>query len=273
MWIGLTLFSAFTNSLWIALCKPLADRVSPLRMMLLFRVILALLFLAPFLWLMRGLPTGMGFWIAIAAIGLLEAGDWVIMMYGFERDYLATYGMYETAPLFTLLLAWASLREHVGVMLLAGILAIVIGAYLFYRSSRFSGYGFVGAIVAAAVNVISKYAVDQVHPLVFLFLVMVWGGATLTFIYIFFEHPHVSAPEWGWETRRVLLPALTYGISTLAFFWALSLDTATRVTAVSRTSLIFGFLLAVFMLKEKSNWRIKLVGTALVVAGTIAVAR
>jgi drug/metabolite transporter (DMT)-like permease len=270
MWIALSLVSACTGALWVALCKPLAQYISPLRMMLLFRLLLALLFLGPFLFL-RGLPTNVGFWVAIAAISVLEAADWVIMMYGFERDYLATYGMYETTPLFTLLLASVSLREHFGPSVWVGVLAMVLGAFLFYRSSRFSGYGFIGALVAAVVNVVSKYAIDQVHPFVFLFLLMAWGGVTLGLTYALLEHRHLPAPRWWCEIRRVSPAALIYGLSMVTFFWALSLDTATRVTALNRTSLLFGFLLGYFMLREKANWRAKALGTALVVTGTIAI--
>ena len=54
--------------------------------------------------------------------------------------------------------------------------------------------------------------------------------------------------------------------------YALSLDTATRVTAVVRVNLIFAFVLSYAMLGEKSDWQWKVLGTVLILAGTVAVA-
>jgi len=53
---------------------------------------------------------------------------------------------------------------------------------------------------------------------------------------------------------------------------AISLDTATRVTAVVRRNLIFGFVLSYAMLGEWSDCAWKAVGTVLILVGTVAVA-
>jgi uncharacterized membrane protein len=50
------------------------------------------------------------------------------------------------------------------------------------------------------------------------------------------------------------LAAIT-AVSGVLFFYALWLDTATRVTAAARTNLVFGFLLSYLLLKEKENWQ------------------
>jgi len=58
----------------------------------------------------------------------------------------------------------------------------------------------------------------------------------------------------------------------LCFYYALSLDTATRVTAVVRTNLIFGFVLSYLVLKERADLPHKIAGALLILAGTILVA-
>ena len=66
--------------------------------------------------------------------------------------------------------------------------------------------------------------------------------------------------------------AVLSAVSGITFMYALSLDTATRVTAVVRVNLIFAFVLSYAMLGEKSDWQWKVFGTVLIIAGTVAVA-
>jgi len=201
MWIALAMTSALGTALWTALSKRVVRSVPPLRMMMLFQATASLLLLGPFL-VMGRLPARADFSIAIGIIGILQAAMWVVVMYGFERDYLATYGMFDTAPLFTMLLEIFFLKEHFELFVWGGVIAIVLGAIVFYRSAHVSVYGIAGAIMAAIVNVLSKHTISQVEPLVFLFLMVTWGGVMLTVTYLVVEHRDVHKPRWGWRSGK-----------------------------------------------------------------------
>jgi drug/metabolite transporter (DMT)-like permease len=271
MWVALCTAAAFGNALWTALSKSVVQQTPPLRMMLLFRIVQSGIFLAPFI-VIRGLPTTAGFWLLIAAIGVLQAGRWVIILRGVKRDYFSAYGMYNTAPLFVLLLAPTTLPERFGSVVWIGVVLIVVGGILFYHTSRVSVYGLAGAIMTAVDNILSKHVVNQVSPLVFLFLMSVSSAVILAIAYPFVHRPRPAPARWWDEVRHIAPLAIISAAAGVFFFHALWLDTATRATAVLRTNLIFGFLLSYLMLKEKADWQYKLSGTALILVGTVSVA-
>ena len=271
MWLLITISAAFGNALWTALSKPVVQDIPPFRMMLLFRIMLAAIFLVPFL-LIRGLPADGLFWAVIAAIGILQAARWVIIMQGIRGDYFSTYGMYNTAPLFTILIAPTILPERFGLGVWLGVLAIIAGGFLFYRTSRLSVYGLVGAVLTALINTLSKHVLSQISPIVLLFLMQAGAAAALLFAYPLARRGEGAPPRWRQEVIRIAPLTIISAMAGLCFMYALSLDTATRVTAVVRTNLVFGFVLSCVLLDEKSDWAWKAAGTALIVAGTIAVA-
>lgn len=271
MWIVLATGAALGTALWTALSKPIVQDIPPLRMMLIFRSLVSVILLVPFL-LIREVPAEAAFWALVLAIGLLHGARWVIILHGVKREYFSTYGMYNTAPLFTLLLAPATLPERFGPSVWLGVFAIIGGAALFYRTSRLSLYGLGGAVLTALINILSKHGVTQAHPVVFLFLMQVSAVAVLALAYAIGGRRISTASGWGPEIRRIAPLTLLSAAAGLCFIHALWLDTATRVTAVVRTNLIFGFVFSYLILKEQSDWQWKLAGALLIVAGTVAVA-
>jgi drug/metabolite transporter (DMT)-like permease len=272
MWVVLCAAAAFCDALWTALSKSILQQIPPVRMLLLLRLVRCAIFLIPFL-LIRGVPATASFWLLIAAVGALQAGRWVLILHGVKRDYFATYAMYNTAPLFTLLVAPAILPERFGAVVWVGVLAIIAGGILFYHASRVSVYGLAGAVMTAMLNTLSKHIVNQVSPLVYLFLLAASTATFMGIASVFMDRGRPAGVRWWEELRRVAPLALISGAAGVFFFHALWLDTATRATAVVRTNLIFGFLLSYLVLKERSDWQYKLAGTALILAGTVAVAR
>ena len=271
MWIALSITCALANALWTALAKPIVQQMSPLRVTLIMRALVAALLIVPFA-ARPEFPSSLGVWLLVIAIGLLNGARWVVILHGVKRDYFSTYGMYNTAPLFTLLLAPTMLPERFGAGVWLGVLAIIAGGAVFYRTSRFSACGLAGAGLTAAVNILFKRGMDFMSPLSLLFLTQLSITGVLAVSYLIVEGTAGREARWGADVRRIAPLAAIVVVSALAFTYALSLDTATRVTAVARVNLVFGFLLSYLMLREKWEWQWKLAGTGLIVAGTIAVA-
>ena len=74
----------------------------------------------------------------------------------------------------------------------------------------------------------------------------------------------------GGVVFALVLSGLATGASWLMYFKALTLGRVTQVAAIDRTSLLFIGLFAILFLGETNNLFFRLVGLALVVAGTLA---
>lgn len=272
MWVVWAVVTAFTNALWTVRSKPILQDVPPLRMQLQLRLMLSFVFLTPFL-VAREFPPAPGFWLTVAAVGLLHGARWVVVLHGVKREYLSTYALFNTAPLFTILLAPSLLPlERFGFWVWLGVLSIVAGGWLFYRTSRVSAYGLAGAAMTAIINVLCKRALNNITPMAFVFLMQASATVALAIGYVFARKRQPAAPRWGPEMARILPLVLLTAVGAFSFFYALSLDTATRVTAVVRTNLAFGFLLSYLVLKERAGWPHKALGTLLILTGTLVVA-
>ena len=64
------------------------------------------------------------------------------------------------------------------------------------------------------------------------------------------------------------LSGLATAVSWVAYFKALSIGDATRVTAIDKASLVVTMMLAILFLGERLDWKAG-VGVALIVAGSI----
>ncbi|MBN1460866.1 MAG: DMT family transporter [Armatimonadetes bacterium] len=272
MWIALSVACAFGNALWTSLSKPIVQDIPPLRMLTIFRALVSLSLIVPFV-LYGTFPASLWFWLVVAAIGILHSIRWLIIMQGMKSDYFSTYAMYNTAPLFVLLLAPGLLSEQFGPQVWAGVLAITAGGVVFYRTSRISIYGLVGAVLTALVNILCKVGVEEMHPAAFIFLMQASSFVAFWVAFRLVGEKSAEATGVRWsEVRRIAPLAILSAAGGVVFMYAISLDTATRVTAVVRTNLIFGFALSYGMLGEKSDWIWKAIGTMLILAGTVAVA-
>jgi uncharacterized membrane protein len=272
MWILFSTTCAFGNALWTSLSKPIVQDISPLRMLTIFRALVSVLLIAPFV-IFGGLPAKLSFWLIVAAIGVLHSARWLIIMHGMKSDYLSTYAMYNTAPLFVLLLAPTMLSERFEPQVWAGVLAITAGGVVFYRTARISAYGLVGAVLTAFINILAKLGVEEMHPAALIFLMQASSFLTLGIAFRLMGEESSGPRQIRWlEVRRIAPLAVLSAVSGITFMYALSLDTATRVTAVVRMNLIFAFVLSYVMLGEKSDWQWKVLGTVLIIAGIVAVA-
>jgi len=272
MWIALSIGCALGNALWTSLSKPIVQDILPLRMLTIFRALVALLLVVPFV-VYGTFPASLSFWLVVLAIGVLHSARWLIIMHGVKSDYFSTYAMYNTAPLFVLLMAPGLLSERFGPQVWAGVLAITAGGVAFYRTSRISVYGLVGAVMTACINILCKVGVEVVHPAAFIFLMQASSFLAFAVAFRFMGEASSGSGHVHWsEVRRIAPLAVLSAASGLFFMYAISFDTATRVTALVRTNLIFAFALSYGMLGERSDWVWKAVGTVLILAGTLAVA-
>lgn len=269
MWAVLVCISAFFNSLWTALSQARLRQISAISFAIVFRALTALFLLPLFVYGFE-LPSHPIFWAATVASGLREATQVVLLSVGVRRDYYATYSMYNTAPIFLVLLAPAVLPERLSLGLLVGAALIVTGGLTFYRVGGFSIHGLLCALFSAVGTILNKIALSF--------------STWLFFPFVLFVIASVSLLPWGLRRRRrgdlretwrhpglLVLLAFFSCIATIAYYSALQVAPATRVGPLWRINLLFAFVISYFLLRERSDWQHRLIGGTLILAGCVVV--
>lgn len=272
-WIFLVLCAAFLNALWVSQSKKVLSELPPDVFTFMFRGLSAVLLLPTFLYDVRfHMSFDPVFLAATAAAGFLEVLRITLQSVGVKEDFYGTFSVYNTSPLFTLLLAPAVLSEKISGMLVAGVVCIVIGAMTFYRMSRrVSLIGLTCAVCSGVAAVLSKIAIQRSSAYIYCFLAYFIGSAALSIVprqYRQFQSTH------GKKLQLVkILPIAFYStLATLFYYLAIGMAPVTKVNPLVRTNLIFGFFLSVFFLKEKEDLAFKAAGTFFILLGALCVA-
>lgn len=210
---------------------------------------------------------------ALARVALYTAID----MVGVARAMVTS----NTTPIFTAVGAALLLGERVSAGLAAGIVAVVLGVALTSGTAspqvpRASRRGFLlalsTAVLAAASIILRKVGLEAI-PYPALAAALTLCGAVLGLI------PLVA---WRWRREpfraaRTAVPPMVAGAlltsgGFLAYFLALNLGDASRVTPLSNTTPLFAVLLIRFAFRDVEQvTRRTLLGAALTVAGVILV--
>ncbi len=267
-WILLVLSAAFLNALWVSQSKKVLSGLPPDVFTFMFRGLSALLLLPTFLYDVRHhMSFDPVFLAATAMAGFLEVLRITLQSVGVKEDFYGTFSVYNTSPLFTLLLAPAVLSEKINGALIAGVVCIVVGAMTFYRMSRrVSLIGLTCAVCSGVAAVLSKVAIQRSSAYVYCFLAYFIGSSALSVV------PHQYRQFHATEGKKLqlikILPIAFYStLATLFYYLAIGMAPVTKVNALVRTNLIFGFLLSVFFLKEKEDLVFKAVGALFILAG------
>ena len=271
MWIVLTLACALSQSLWMALSKRRLQTLTPLQFMLFFRIPVVFALAPPFFMAERvELPAR--FWGLVLLAGAVECVRLLSFAYGTRHDYYATYTLKNTAPVFVLLLAPSMLGEGLTWVVYCGVACVVTGAFVYYHTGRFRVAGMVAGVSQGLVTVLCKLGLDMARPQVF--PVLMYGASTLMLLAMesFRSGLGSTARTFRSEAKNTLPLSVLNIVAAYTYMYALYLAPATHFTILFRTSLVFGFLLSFFVLKEHEGWRPKLAGAAFIVFGSILIA-
>jgi drug/metabolite transporter (DMT)-like permease len=165
-------------------------------------------------------------------------------------------------PLWSVILAVLLLGEQPSVVVLVAAVLIVVGAYFLSSKGGESGswnlfgaaMAFLVAIMWGSLIVINKYCLGGMSAGTLLLLVNATGAAACTSVVI----PRVrNSPELD---RRSVGLAMLSGIlglfvGEILSYFALRMEKASVLSPVLGTLIPFGFLLTVFLLKERPSRR------------------
>lgn len=229
-----------------------------------------LVVIAP-LTLLVPLPTG-ELWLWLLASGVLHAIYQLTLIKAYEgEDFSVAYPLARgVVPLATAILGVSILGDRISALALFAVGLVSFGL-LFIAAERRPAYsGMVVAIVAGvlttAYTLLDAYAV-RTSPNLWTFVIwfFVFDGIIMSAITVA-ARGRLLLPA----VRKELRPGLWAGFSSLITYStalvALRLIPAGSATAIRETSIVFGALIAVVILKEHMNRRRKL-GIALVALG------
>lgn len=243
----------------------------------LFRAYLAILILLPFVILNRHdggkIKRRLG---PLATLGLVGYGVGPLaLFYGLNATTAVNSGfLLQTEPLFITLYGLILLKERVGLRGLAGILALVAGAYLFTTSGSlliFNPGDLLILITAASwalEAVIYKSRLRELNLFASVFMGYVFGSLLIFASYLALSPP-VPSGGWGW----ILASSVTIAFTMVLYYNAIRLIGAIYATAlIYILSALFAAGIAVLSLGE-SIGPVQGVGAVLILAGAAWLSR
>jgi drug/metabolite transporter (DMT)-like permease len=229
-------------------------------------------------------------WGWIAVLMPLEVVAMLLYMRAIRDSSLASTLPYLAfTPVLTTLTGFLLLGEQISLKGLAGILLVVVGAYLlnlelvqsqarrawldpFRTIVRESGSRFMLGVAAiySLTSVIGKIALQYVPPLTFgPFYFLLLGVFTLALFSV--KQPDIVRVMWR-KPHWHLLVGLMMGSMVVTHFIAIAKVEVAYMITVKRTSLLFGILYGALLFGEKRLGQHLLAGT-LMIAGVALVGR
>jgi len=270
MWIPLTLTSAAFQASWMALSKRRLQDLSPTRFMLFLRIPMLIVMLA-LLSLTKWPEVSTVFWGVVFIVSGIECVRVLSLAYGVRRDYYATFSLFNTAPIFVLILSPWGTGESLTARAVAGVLCVVCGGLVFYRAGRFQPAGLVAAIAQGSATALNKLGLSLSTPL--FYMATVFTVSTLLLFLIEMRTSRMGDVLRNY--RGIGLRTLPLSVLNLcavaAYMLALNRAEATHFAVVLRSSLVFGFILSLLVLHERGGWRAKLAGSVFILIGSVLI--
>jgi drug/metabolite transporter (DMT)-like permease len=269
--------AAVLFGIWPTLSKLVLNAVSPLAIAFLIQVIPGAALL-PFV---RRVRIGRADWKLVVVSGVVGAviGP-LIYFYGLERTTASNSVLLSNSEsLFTMLLAYAFLRERATRREYLALGGIAVGAFLVTTQLRFGDVRFleflVGNVmlVAAAAcwgssNTMSTVLLRRIPIVLLLEIQLLIGAAVFGGIVVVTATP--LAIPLNILPVLVLLSLSAVGVFSVLFFYAFRTIGAMRTGAVLPSSALWGILLALYVFPAETLSPVQILGGALMVGSLIA---
>ncbi|MBI1817855.1 MAG: EamA family transporter [Deltaproteobacteria bacterium] len=222
-------------------------------------------------------------WVFVALSAAAHAGYALYLVKSYEAgDLSIAYPISRSAPALVLLWEMTAGHQRLSVLGVSGVVLAVVGALMvqwpLLRARGLRGvlradvtrFALITAVFIAAFTIVDKQGVGQMHPFVFLVLILAgefpvfivrMGSATAT---------RVRA-EWNRTRWTILATAIVGPFSYLLILWALKNAPATYVLSLRQTSIVFGVVLGRFVLGEVGT-RYPLIGAVVITIGGLLIA-
>ncbi len=274
------LLSSFLHALWNLFNKGSEDRWA---FFLAQGIVAALVYLPLAAWFVvgYGVPALGWLWVVLSVAAHAAYAVYLLRAYD-VGDLSVAYPLSRTAPV--LLAAWDTLAVGEPVTFGGVVGAVLAGSgaiVLQWPSIRTHGlgqvlaapvtrYALLTALFVALFTVLDKQGVRFFHPLVFLYFVSMGETSVIAFILGRGVTTRLGA-EWRRNAVRISATGLLGGFSYLLILWALAAAPASYVLGLRQCSIVFGVVLAHFVLREAET-RYRLLGALVIALGSALIA-
>jgi drug/metabolite transporter (DMT)-like permease len=278
--IALVLFSALLHASWNMLAKRSAD---PLAFIFGFNLISSILFAIPagIMFVLHPVPAGG--WPFMATTGTLHVFYMFLLAAAYRHGaFSLAYPVARGTGVFLVpILAIPIYGERPSIAGALGIFCVLAGLVtMAIPEKRVPGtapgsrkgvlFAFLTGLAIAGYSLVDKGGVDRVHPVIYvyvIFLICTIGMAP----YVVSRRREALAREWQ-ENRPALLAGGVLPIATyLIVLLAMQIAAVSYVVPLRETSIVFGTLLGVLILKEQVTVR-RTIASVAIAAGVLAIA-
>ena len=273
--------SGFLHAYWNFLLK---SAEQPNLFIALSKILEASLLLLPFVYFQQHYPLSLNqlYLVVIAAL-LVFFSYYCLALAYLHLDMSIAYPVSRSSTLFLPLFAWFFLNEQLDAIGFSALMLITTGVVLLSFTGARSlsnhaaklsikgiGLALAVALISALQTIWSKIAIAQVHPFIYFYsytLLVTIGYAVLVLVkYKAHAIRQQLTQHWPAMSLVAVLNTASYGL----FLYALSKANTAYVGSLRQLSLVFALLLGYWLLKEALS-SLKLLGTFIVIAGTVLV--
>ena len=216
-------------------------------------------------------------WPYLCASALLQAAYFFLLAKAYQHgDFSIAYPLMRgTAPLLVLVCGWLFLHESLDGHKVIGILMVCGGVFALLPSIRglgkSQGYALLNALVIASYTLVDGVGVRLSHsPVAYVMATFVITALMMASVCLWHEHSrlfaHMGAKEHALVATGGALSLASYGLA----LWAMLYMPVAVVSALRETSIAFGIVLAIWILKERMSVK-KLCSVALIVLGVLSI--
>lgn len=229
-------------------------------------------------------PSGKFWWLVILS-GFFETIYFICLIQAYRGgDLSLVYPISRSAPLFTQFWAVVLIGETLSPLGISGIGLVLIGLYFislkdFHLKHMISGsypslsrsylFAFSAAIASSIYSVIDKVGVQIVHPIFYLWFINL-SMTVHTGIYLALRKGSALWRVWSESKKEILWISLLQNAAYFLVLMAMTMSKVSYVVAFRQVGALFGALMGMIFLKEKS-WETRLTGVTLMTLGLLLI--
>jgi uncharacterized membrane protein len=283
--ITLVVLSAFLHAVRNLLTKRSGDK----QLFVWWYEIWAMVFFLPlfgYLSAVKGLPPASGLAVA-AASGLIHFFYWLFLSKAYEDgDLSQVYPIMRSAPAFVLVVSIIVLNENVSILGVAGILLVVFGVqaigmqrpsvrefmrpFAALATNRPTRFAFLTMVAVTAYSIVDKIGVGYADPLIFNYLLIVFGMIFFTPYIAATKNRSAIMQEWTANRRSILLNGLIVFISYSLILLAFTIERVSYIVGLRQLSIVFAVLMGGYLLKEKHR-TLRLISAGVIFLGAFLI--
>ena len=215
----------------------------------------------------QGMPSATGVAFGVLS-GLIHFFYWLFLSKSYEEgDLSQVYPIMRSAPALVLIVSVVLLRERVSVLGVLGVVLVVVGVQAigmerpspreFFRPfralvhSRSTRFAFLTMLMVTAYSIVDKVGVAHADPLVFNYLLIVFGFLFFTPYIVRVKSRSLIVTEWRVNRKAILLNGFFVFLSYSLILVAFTIERVSYIVGLRQLSIVFAVLMGGYILKEK----------------------